>query len=274
MDYNGKVKNHIILSFKIIVCFPISKYMIDQRRQDKSWNDPPMFSPEQINQAANTGHSNKRYRYPQQQAAAAAPAAAAVNPRSYPNYQAGAMNSYGNYNNTNSSMAPAAYPSVGQPQQQQYPATYSPYPNANPTYESTMLQQQQQNYSPQSINSNPYNNPITSFTVGGYPPQPQTTRAQSIPVLPANNNNNSSGYAAGPVSSMPNPYGTVTESNLVQQPPSTNNTAANPPIGFNLNSIQQQSQQVMPQSLPQPPAPGFNYNHNNPQQQQYPYRQY
>ncbi|OTF84089.1 hypothetical protein BLA29_006784 [Euroglyphus maynei] len=182
----------------------------DQRRQDKSWNDPPMFSAEQINQAANTAPISKRYRYPQQ----------AVNQRAYPNYSQGAANSYGNYSN-NASMAPG-HVVYGQ----QYPASYSSYGNAN-----TASSQSSNN-----MNSNPYN-PVS--TTIAYPSQ--ATAIQSVPT------NNHSGYAQSSTTCMPSPYGesnlafnlnSVPVSSMAQSPQVTA-----PAPGFNYNNNNPPQQQ-------------------------------
>lgn len=208
----------------------------DQRRQDKSWNDPPMFSVEQINQAANTAPTSKRYRYPQ-------PVQPAVNQPTYPNYPQGAVNSYGNYNN-NASMAPAYQ------QPQQYPS----YGNTSNAYGSSIQQPAMpQNYNYPSQPMNQYN-PLT------YTSQP--VGVQSNQVIPSNDN---TGYPPSSTTSMPSPYGTVTESNLVQPPSTIANNATQPVVFMNMNSVPIAS---MNQSAP---APGFNYNQS---QQQYPYRQY
>ncbi|XP_017492772.1 PREDICTED: ribonucleoprotein RB97D-like [Rhagoletis zephyria] len=99
--------------------------MDNDRRHEKSWNDPPMFSVEQLNKASGSVPLNKRYRYPQ--APVQAPNQMYQQQQQQPNM--GMTGGYGYQQPANNPQL-----SYGQPQQQQYPGAFSPYgpdPNAN-----------------------------------------------------------------------------------------------------------------------------------------------
>lgn len=134
-------------------------FLID-KRHEKSWNDPPMFSAEQMNKATGSVPLSKRYRYPQ------APAQAPN--QMYQQQPNVGMNSGYGYQQPQGNTLQQSY---GQPQQQQqYPGAFNPYgqdPNANvgtvpmssnyqaPPSLSNVSQQQPQQYSQQQYAPSP-----------------------------------------------------------------------------------------------------------------------
>lgn len=112
-------------SFAILLGPNLTVPFLTDRRHEKSWNDPPMFSMEQLNNASNTVPLSKRYRYPQTQAPAQGQM---YQQQQQPNY--GGASAYGYPGQPAATQQNNVPPSYGQ-QPQQYPA-YSPYggPNA------------------------------------------------------------------------------------------------------------------------------------------------
>ncbi|KAJ6225817.1 hypothetical protein RDWZM_004362 [Blomia tropicalis] len=146
-------------------------FSIQHRRHEKSWNDPPMFSIDQLNNASSTVPLSKRYRYPQQQVqnqqmnygqqqqaggyGFPGQQPQQSNPSFQPNSTQQPFNS-GTYNNP--------YPMDPQNLQQQQQHQYSQqYPMSQP------VQQQPMAYQPQSNSAYPQPNQFMGQTNMTYP---------------------------------------------------------------------------------------------------------
>ncbi|KAF7496305.1 hypothetical protein SSS_00795 [Sarcoptes scabiei] len=138
----------------------------DERRQERSWNDPPKFTMEQLNKAANTVPANKRYRYPQQPIQ--------QHPIQYSNYSTGSNMQYPQNNYTGNHFQPTMPMINSNVPYNQYGSAMANVPHSS--YQSNPISASS-TCPPQSFSSNE-SNPLNSSTNAAFVPYSQPLGSQ------------------------------------------------------------------------------------------------